>query len=287
MLRIGVMAVLFAIRLSYSAENSWIYILGSGYQVPFVAGFVKNMVSDKYFAYFRWLTDFSWIVQWRFLKYLFVIIPGTIAGDYLLRWIKTESDEKNGWSGLRLFSAAVLMFAFVFLELAGLKARWVFGTFIISLLLCAAGFVLLRNPRSKRESLISKLYGWGVFWLILGLLFEPYEGGIKKDPSTMSYYFVTSGLSVFVLIGFSIIIDFFKKQKLLQLLIDNGQNPMIAYVGNSNVITPVLGIFGLKPFLDKVYGSSPWVGFITAVFLVFLIALMVQFFTKRKIFLRT
>jgi predicted acyltransferase len=66
---------------------------------------------------------------------------------------------------------------------------------------------------------------------MLGLLADPFEGGIKKDVSTMSYYFVTNGLAMFMLIGFSIIIDYLRKAKWVQLLIDNGQNPMLAYAG--------------------------------------------------------
>lgn len=285
--RIGVIAVLFAIRLSYSVEGSWIHTAGNYYQIPFMVDFVNSVFGSDFSKYFRWLTDFSWILEWRFLKYLFIIIPATIAGDYLLKWVKTEPSQEKGWSKSRLFIMMLLMFSLVIVQLVGLKARWVFVTFIVSSVLCVIGLVLFRNPVNSRENVISGLFGWGVFWLILGLLLEPYEGGIKKDPSTMSYYFVTSGLSIFVLIGFSIIIDFFKRRKVLQLLIDNGQNPMIAYLGNSNVITPLLGLFGLRPVLNRIYENSPWWGFAVAVFLVFLIALMVRFFTRRRIFLRT
>ena len=33
---------------------------------------------------------------------------------------------------------------------------------------------------------------------MLGLVFESYEGGIKKDHPTLSYYFITSGLAICV-----------------------------------------------------------------------------------------
>ena len=42
------------------------------------------------------------------------------------------------------------------------------------------------------------------FLLLLGLCFEAYEGGIKKDISTYSYYFVCSGLALFCLIIYTI-----------------------------------------------------------------------------------
>ncbi len=40
------------------------------------------------------------------------------------------------------------------------------------------------------------IFQWGVSWLLLGLVFKPYEGGIKKDHATVSYYFLITGLGV-------------------------------------------------------------------------------------------
>ena len=77
---------------------------------------------------------------------------------------------------------------------------------------------------------------------MLGLFFEPYEGGIKKDRATMSYYFVTAGCAICLLIGFSILIDVFRRKRWVQLLIENGQNPMIAYAGINNLVIPVLAL---------------------------------------------
>jgi hypothetical protein len=99
---------------------------------------------------------------------------------------------------------------------------------------------LLRNPGNVTENFLNRLYKWGFYWLVLGLLFEPYEGGIKKDSATMSYFFVTTGMAIFMLIGLTIIIDVFQKRWWLQLFIDNGVNPMIGYVGFANILWPIL-----------------------------------------------
>ena len=56
---------------------------------------------------------------------------------------------------------------------------------------------MMRNPQSETEQFIKRLFGWGMTWLIIGLFFEPYQGGIKKDPATFSYYFLTAGLARF------------------------------------------------------------------------------------------
>ena len=246
-----------------------------------------------------------WILRWGYIQYLFIIIPGSIVGDMLLNWIKNpesikirdsnvaiapcngtlQDKERNCWLSLRYVSIVILMIAINVVLVVGLKARWILGTSLISFAMCGVGFWLLSNPRNDTEKLFCKLFQWGVYWLILGLIFEPYEDGIKKDPPTMSYYFITSGLAIFLIIAFSIIIDVFKK-RWLQLLIDNGQNPMIAYVGNSNVILPILALIGLDRIIESIT-PIPWLGVLRGAFYTFLLALMVSFFTRRKIFWRS
>jgi len=115
---------------------------------------------------------------------------------------------------------------------------------------------------------------------------EPYEGGIKKDKATMSYYFVTTGLALGVLILFTILVDVFKARRSIQLLIDNGQNPMIAYAGINNFIIPVLALTGVGTLVDRMV-VTPWLGFLKGLIITLLLALCVSLCTRKKIFWRT
>ena len=121
---------------------------------------------------------------------------------------------------------------------------------------------------------------------MLGLIFEPWEGGIKKDHPTLSYYFVTSGLALCVFIAFSIVIDVLRQPSAVRLLIENGQNPMIAYAGINNFITPVLALIGADQLLTQ-FATTPWLGFWKGAIITLLMALTVSFLTRRKIFWRT
>jgi hypothetical protein len=121
---------------------------------------------------------------------------------------------------------------------------------------------------------------------VLGLVFEPYEGGIKKDHPTLSYYFITSGLAICTYIGFSILIDVFQQKRLARLLIDNGQNPMIAYAGINNFITPILALAGADRLLSE-FATTPWRGFWRGVIVTLLMAVTVSFLTRKKVFWRT
>ena len=72
----------------------------------------------------------------------------------------------------------------------------------------------------------------------------------------------------------------------MQLLIENGQNPMIAYAGINNLVIPVLPLTSVNQFLSSLV-SSPWLGFVHGAIITLLLALSVSFFTKRNIFWRT
>lgn len=233
----------------------------------------------------------QWIYKLYYLQYLCIVIPGTIAGDLILQWTKAtrpagEISLAKSWPLLRYLGVGTLMFGLVVVLLAGLKARWLLGTTLVTFVLGFVGWKLVQHPRNEIEGLYKSLFQWALYWLILGLVFEPYEGGIKKDHPTLSYYFITSGLAICVYIGFSILIDVFQQKRRLRWLIDNGQNPMIAYAGINNFVVPLLALTGVREWLTYL-ATSPWRGLCTGTFITLLVALTTSFLTRKKIFWRT
>jgi len=247
-----------------------------------------------------WVTDlwkFSpapWIYQLYYLQYLCIVLPGTIAGDLIVQWTSanpaiaasTSSFSSAAWSSLRRSTIALLMFALILVMLIGLKSRWVTATPLIVFAMCIIGWLLLKRPATPTEHLYRSLFNWGIYWMALGLVLESYEGGIRKDKATVSYYFVTAGLANGALIALSILIDFCKKRRGLRILIQTGQNPMIAYAGVNNFITPLLALTGAAGWLDR-WADSPWRGFARGLFVTLLMAIVTSFLTRRKIFWRT
>ena len=265
--RLGLLGLLIALRLSATVKGSWIAVLWAASPVP-------------------------WIFQFDYLKYLFIVIPGTMAGDLILEWLRSPAvdDEDEGlrfnWNKARFFSIILLMLAICLSLLIGLQARWVWQTTLLSTILCSMGWFLLTNPGNATERLLQSFYQWGVYWLALGLLFEPYGGGIKKDPSTYSYYFIATAIAFFILIAFTVLIDVLKQRKWLQLLIDNGQNPMVAYVAFANLLWPILTLTQLEPIIVE-HTNSPLRGFLKGVLYTLPIALVVSLCTRLKLFWRT
>jgi predicted acyltransferase len=268
LLRLGVLGVVFAIRLSNmpAPTEGWVHDLWIFSPAP-------------------------WIYQLYYLQYLCIVIPSTIAGDLILQWSHriAPPDKISAaprWSFGKYIFILLMLTVTLLTLLIGLKARWLIGTTLLAFAFCFIGWMLLQKPLNDTERFYQKLFNWAVYWLVLGLVFEPYEGGIKKDHPTLSYYFVTSGLAICTFIGFSILIDVFRQKRWLRLLIDNGQNPMIAYAGINNFIAPVLVLVGADQLLSQ-FATTPWRGFWKGVIVTLLMAVTVSFLTRRKIFWRT
>lgn len=263
-LRLGFLALLLAIRLSSSQADSWIKPL--------------------------WVTSpIPWIFQWDYLKYLFITIPGTITGDLIDYWLEARADRDSSsrWHPLRFLAIMTGILTIICGVLIGLQGRWVWQTTVLVIVLGLAGWFLLAAPGNATEKLLNRLYQWGFYWLVLGLLFEPYEGGIKKDPATMSYFFVTTGLSILLLIALTVFIDIFKQKIWVQLFIDNGINPMIGYVGFANIIWPILVLNEWEPVIIEMTSTEPLKGFLRGVSYTLVLACIVSLFTRLKLFLRT
>jgi predicted acyltransferase len=286
--RLAVMAVFIGMRL---VHMQWDISLAIGGQeavknIPYIQHLfngVNYSWLDKIWDYSpaKWLYNFSW------LKYLLIVLPGTIAGDQIKTWLQKRRSVDEHSDKAKLIVLSIYALVIVGVSLVGLYTRHVFSGSIIIFVLCSVAWLQIRKPNTNDEKLLKKLVVWGSMWLILGLIFEPFGGGIKKDNSTLSYYFLTAGLAYYMLVFFSIWIDILKKKSIFNLLIQNGQNPMIAYVGMMNLLVPVLYISFIFPWLKDITHPYPWVGFLLSCAQTLILALIVGFFTRKKLFWRT
>jgi len=285
--RIGVMLVLLALRLSHTTDG-WTQALWS-------------------------YTPADWLYQFSFQQYLLVVIPGTIIGDLLLRRQRqpyshqvqpaTTSDLQMNeavcdGSLLETRRAAVdgirLPLLFTFMTLAiiattvvGLQARATSLTVMVVLILMALLIaILFRTPQTRENQIKKDILQWGALWLLIGFAFEPFEGGIKKDSATISYYFVTSGLACIALVLFQCLLQGLSSGRWLRWLIESGQNPMIAYVAIRSFLRPVVELTQIDPLMKSWFGA-PWAGVGWACMKVLLLAWLVSLLTRRRVYWRT
>lgn len=262
LLRLGIMGVLVASRLSASIPG-WGQIFWNCSPVP-------------------------WLFQVSFLQYLLIALPGTIAGELVLHWMESptgRSDQTHFWDRMERNMILVLLAAVVVVVVPGLFARWGLPTLIAAALLCSVVWACVRNAVSSTEVLVRSLFRWGAYWLMLGLLLEPFEGGIKKDPATLSYYFVTSGLAGMVLCVLIILTDIMRQAKYFRYLAECGQNPLVAYAAVPCFVLPLLSLTGAGTVLEWLT-PTPWLGVLRGAFMTSLVALTAVVCTRRGIFLR-
>ena len=251
--RVGIMALLAGLILS-STSDGWVKVVWESSPVP---------------ALFKFY----------YLKYLFIIIPGIMVGEWLRNWSPNpiHGTDKSGKLMVSLAVSGVLL---TIVNVVGLYARWVDLTVILSVSIIVAQWYVLGKFQHEIPHTIAKIVRFAAFFLILGLCLEPFEGGIKKDVSTFSYYFVTTGISIYILLFFMIFIDIKNKVKFFPFLVENGQNPMFAYVGMMNLIFPVLAITNLDLLTNK-YFIDPWMGLLRGILYTVLLAWITAKLTRK------
>lgn len=169
----------------------------------------------------------AWAYQFYYLKYLFILVPGMFAGEWLMQG-RDEADRPR-FLGL----AAMLL---IVLNLSLLYAREP----LLNLLLSAGLLGTMMWRLSPQEQFSRRCLQAGAYLLLLGLALEALEGGIRKDSSTFSYYAVTSGLAFFALLVLRA-----GPGPIVNYLAQHGRNPLLAYVAGSLVVMPVLHLSGL------------------------------------------
>ncbi len=232
-------------------------------------------------------TPFDWLYQFRFLKYLFIVLPGTYAGEMLYKWLSSTNNYQSGKKDKRnALVLLVLTFSLVGINLYGLFTRKLELNFIASVVLLLLGFMVIRKPESAFSLLWKRLFFLGGSLVLWGLFFEAFEGGIRKDSSTFSYYFLTSGLACMALIFFSVLCDFFGRKKITAFLTLSGQNPMIAYVSADMVVYPLAKMAGVLSVFF-VWCADGWWGLFQGIVITALVTLITIFFSKKQLYWRT
>lgn len=276
--RLGILAVFFAFRLTADADDSWNQWIWNFNPAQFLPDTLKSAL---------YISD-GWLYRMDFLKYLFIVIPGTIAGDVLVHWFADNDIQKSKLpSKNQMWITFLLMLAMVLSNLICLYSRYLVANVLLNITLGFAAYFLLREPKHSLSRLYFKLFQWGIFWLLLGSVFETFEGGIRKDHATMSYFFVTSGLAIFTLIFFSIVMDYFGNKKVFRYVAEIGQNPMLAYVAGTFLVMPMLAIVGLMPHINKLYEITPWLGLLKGLIITGGMIVVTVFTVRRKWFWKT
>jgi Domain of unknown function (DUF5009) len=225
----------------------------------------NQYIYEPYFA--------DWLIEFDFLKYLFLVIPGIYAGEWLLH--KTDWNQGSEKSISKLGIAWVCC-GLVIWNIIALYNRWLMSNLFISLAVMALiiGWQILFNKKNKLDQ---RLILAACYLLLCGLFFEAFEGGIKKDDTTLSYYFVTGGMAFFLLFAFE------QFSILNKILAPIGQNPLLAYALPGIFLLPFIDLVGLGEYYDGLTATA-FQGILHGLLIVIPTALLAALATKYRIF---
>ena len=220
----------------------------------------------------------GWFFSWGYLQYLIIALAGSIVGDKLLE--HSRSGETVSIDRYHIVAGAVALVAML-VQLWGLFTRHILADFIISAVLGLV-FVALTF---KRRNIVSWLGYFGFAFMLVGIIFDPIDGGITKDYCNLSYMITTTGMTA--LTGAFVLALELKWQIKGRGLSGCGQNPMLAYGVTTFVTGPILAMIGIGPWLDAISAGSPFWGVVRGLVYTLLMVAITCFFTKKKLFWRS
>lgn len=257
--RMIILCFLFAFILSGTLKQGWISALYNRLAIP---GLFKQ----------------------EYLKYLFLVLPGTLAGDLFYELMQTKDapisqDMKSSvWKLVSFLSLSIVV-----LNIVCFYSRlFLLGFFITLVLLLLIGYCFYHYT-NYHKNYFFRLWAIGSLLLLLGLILEPFEGGIKKDPPSFSYCLVCAGFAFFMLLFFHGISFYRWGKYLVRILGKTGQSPMVAYVAGSLILIPFMKIIGLMKYFDLM-ASNPLLGILRGVLFTTIVAVCAICFTEKKWF---
>lgn len=229
--------------------------------LPFLmAIFLGAKISGSWNEWLFQLSPQPAIYKFYFLKYLFILIPGTVAGEWLLSSTDINS-VKERHTTLRWIH--VLLFTLICVNVSLLYSReliWNLGGSIFLLLVIR----VLMTKSVNQQSCLFRFFSAGAYCLLLGLALEAYEGGVKKDVSTYSYYFITAGLAFFAYPVMMALGNSKWLHPVHRFFCWCGINPMMAYVSGGLLLLPLLQLTGLYDIWSSLHQNA-WIGFLKGV----------------------
>ncbi|WP_276482074.1 DUF5009 domain-containing protein [Paraflavitalea pollutisoli] len=226
-----------------------------------------------------------WMYKFYYLKYLFIILPGTIAGDWLLQYGKLQPAGTEVPVNPPTGQIALLSFCLIVTNVILLFGRHLVLNLILTTGLCWLVYGCLRRQK-QQQPLLGHFFQAGTGLLVLGLFLEAWEGGIKKDPSTFSYYLVTGGLAFFMLIALYGFQYTRAGTRIVYYLGLNGRNPMVAYVTGNLLLLPLLKWTGAMSIYLTMQ-QQVLTGFMSGVIFTGLVSLITVWFTRRGWYWKT
>lgn len=227
----------------------------------------------------------SWLIDWNYLQYLVITIIGMSVGDILAAATKREESLCTSPNKFSAIAGALICLATIPVMLYDFYTRsiWEACNFSIGF---AITYVVLSYFFNGPAARIGRA---GFILLVLGIFFDPIDGGISKDFCNLSYMLSTGGLAC-LLTSFLLWLESLlasKGKRMVGPFALTGQNPMIAYTASNYVITPIYYLTTLGALYDGIAVGNPALGLLRGIILTTLTVVFTALFSKFKMYWRS
>lgn len=222
-----------------------------------------------------------WWFNIEYVYFLLLLLPATYVGDVLHRKMTAGEWGDHLLSGrvLHWFFPGLLLFPGWLCYAFYMRLYWenlaVSGAFALLF-----GVTVIQKLPQYRE-----LFLLAMGLILAALLAEPFGGGIKKVPCTVSYCFATCGISMLLLMVSDCVCKYIPGSSLVTVFTGAGKNPLMSYAAFDNFVLPLMKATGLIALYQAAYPAGfPLAGVLRAAVIVFFTMFLVSRFSKKKIF---
>ena len=275
--RLNLRALIFALLLLFTLVTQYLELPATTYANPNI----------------RW-----WFNMEEFY-FLLLLLPATYVGDLLSGSkapAETAAQAKEGKGALRVLlegalSLIILLFCTWTLYFLYKIYRPEFNAALsreslisLNLLINCALLPLMGIGTARLWPRFKGVFAIAALFLLWGLLMDPLDNGIKKVPCTISYCFVSFGISALLLIALNFAAQI-RSNPLQRIFAGAGTNPLMSYVAYYILLLPILKLTGIMTWLQEIT-ASPLAGVARAALLVLISMWIVSLFSQKRIFWR-
>lgn len=222
----------------------------------------------------------------EYFYFLLILIPATYVGDLLQKRISVPQGYQPLKSAKNRNIIFALILGLIIWQLVALYNGYLLLNFVISGIATLVIGLLIKHylPVYLKETVLA------LALLLLGLVALLIEGSITKSPCTVSYCFITTAISIFLLLLMDYLSIYTGKSVIgffTRIFSGAGSNPLMSYITFGSFLMPLLKLTGLIVIYQAAYPDGyPWIGVARAFLAVLLTMAIVAFMSEKKIFWR-
>jgi len=232
------------------------------------------------------IKEIRWFFNMEYFYFLLILIPATYVGDLLQKRISVPQGYQPLKSAKNRNIIFALILGLIIWQLVALYNGYLLLNFVISGIATLVIGLLIKHylPVYLKETVLA------LALLLLGLVALLIEGSITKSPCTVSYCFITTAISIFLLLLMDYLSIYTGKSVIgffTRIFSGAGSNPLMSYITFGSFLMPLLKLTGLIVIYQAAYPDGyPWIGVARAFLAVLLTMAIVAFMSEKKIFWR-